>query len=72
MTNISKCRTCGSRNIAVSNTREHGNTIWRTRRCLECDARVYTVELDRKDFDRLNSIVSMAEGMRDLLQEVGE
>lgn len=72
MTNINKCQNCGSYNMAVSNTREHGKVIWRTRRCLDCDKRVYTVELDRKDYDRLNGIVEMAEGMKDLIQGVRE
>lgn len=70
MTDINQCKVCGSFNMAVSNTRTHGKVIWRTRRCLECNERIYTVELDKKDFERLNSILSMAESMKDLLQEV--
>ena len=50
MTNVNRCKKCGSYNVKVTDSREHGCEIWRTRACLNCGARIYTTEIDREDF----------------------
>ena len=66
MTDVKVCK-CGSYNLKVTDSREHGAEIWRTRTCQDCGARIYTTEICRTDIGRadraLEAIKKIKEGM---------
>lgn len=68
MVNINQCE-CGSYNIQVTDSRQHGDEIWRTRKCADCGRRVYTTEVCRDDIKNIKKYIKVVQLIGDLLLE---
>jgi transcriptional regulator NrdR family protein len=58
------CQKCGSKKIAVTNSRERDIYIWRRRKCEVCEHTFSTVEIRRADYDKLTGKPEMSEPER--------
>lgn len=67
MTDINRCE-CGSFNLKVTDSRQHENTIWRTRVCCDCGKRFYTVEVDRAEYKRITKVEKIFKILTELME----
>ncbi len=75
MININRCKKCGSYNIKVADSREHGCEIWRTRVCQDCGGRIHTMEIcrdDLPDIERSNKALQMIKEGMEILNEMAQ
>lgn len=77
--NVRVCPACGSQQVKIYNSREHGGTFRRSRECLACGHRYQTAEIAVDDLKELGSnealyksLLNLEKKKAEILEEVGE
>ena len=67
---ITKCDSCGSFNLKVTDSRNRYGQIWRTRVCSDCGNRFYTVEIERTEYRKCKDILGIYRSMKGIMKKL--
>lgn len=68
--NVNVCPFCGSGQIAVVDSRPRGNTIWRRRKCLECEKKYTTYEVLSDTYTNILEMLSLVDNLEKIIKAV--